>query len=292
MDKVWKDTSEESKKYREWFINIGMGANIRKQKGLPISLTKKVAHYFLQAPNNVTVSEAIRWGQVIAMGGEERVARGIMTTPLRGSFENDDFWTTVIRFFIDNPFLDAVNYGPIYDYLQEKKFGHRRPMWVENRLVEMGPEQPNLSMKGRDPLRLLEDVNEWHVGLNRTNFNVYGGDCCWKSCGIPGFERKERGTLYQITELLDSRDLRDEGNAMGHCVASYILSCKEGRSAVYSMVRVEKGELTREATIEVGVEGRKVLQARKRFNAVITEEDKRIIGQWAYRANLKMSEWI
>jgi len=116
MDDAWMPEHDgtETQNYREWFINIGAGENIRKQKGLPISMTKKMAHHFMRAPSHLTVNEAIRWGQILALGGDVRVARGVMGSPLGQSFANDDFWVTVIRFFIDHPFLDTNQYHPIY----------------------------------------------------------------------------------------------------------------------------------------------------------------------------------
>jgi hypothetical protein len=61
LDKVWteetplvsagrysfnKKADPKHKMYQEWYINIGNGENIRNQKGLPIPLTKEMAHNF------------------------------------------------------------------------------------------------------------------------------------------------------------------------------------------------------------------------------------------------------
>ena len=198
-----------------------------------------MAHNFLHAPSHLTINQALRWGQVTGLGGSENVARGILLTPLARSFNHEEFWVTVIMFFINNPFLDVVQYGPIYDYLNNKKFVSRGRRWIDNELVDLGPEQPNLSMKKRDPLALIEQVERWHRDLRETGWA--GGEFAWESCGIKGFELKEKDVHYQITELLSTQELKDEGADMHHCVASYATSCMERRSAIYSLTKTIGG---------------------------------------------------
>ena len=295
FDKPWKEMTEQSETYRQWFINLGMGENIRKQKGLPLELTKKMAHNFLKAPSHLSINEALRWGQVIGLGGDKKVAKGVLSTPLGRSFSNEDFWISVIRFFIDNPFLDPSQYGSIYDYLNMKRFVSMGRRWINNVLVDLGPEQPNLSMKRRDPLALLEQVERWHENLRRENW--WGStQWTWGSCGIDGFtlkgNDKKKQVSYQITELLSSQELREEGNAMHHCVASYASSCREGKKAIYSLVKTDGGGSIRELTIEVEVGTRCITQARKKHNELPTEEDLNVMDIWKNSVGLTSSRWL
>ncbi|MFK7904787.1 MAG: hypothetical protein AB8B69_06665 [Chitinophagales bacterium] len=62
MDKAFYTNNQ---KEIAWFIWIGSGYNIRNASGLPFPLTKKMAHHFLQAPNDSSITEAFRWGQVL-----------------------------------------------------------------------------------------------------------------------------------------------------------------------------------------------------------------------------------
>ena len=290
LDDAWLNESTENKVYREWFINLGMGENIRKQQGLPIPFTKKMAHNFSQAPGNLSVNGAIRWAQVISLGGDDRTVHGLLSTPLGRSFNHDDFWVSVIRLFIDNPFLDTNQYGPIYDYLHQKKFVSRGRRWVEGKLVDLGPEQPGLTMKGRNPEALLDQVQRWHQDLNRTPYGR--SDFNWPSCGINGFEHKEKDDLYSVVELLSSRDLRDEGNAMHHCVASYAESCNRGDRAIYSLTRTDKEETVREVTIEVDVRSKCIQQVRRKCNEHPTDNDLRILNLWSRAEGMSLSRWL
>ena len=68
MDKVWFEEHEE---YKNWYMALAQGTNIRKLN-IPIPYTKKMSHFFMQAPNNMSVKEALRWGQVIEEWEEVR----------------------------------------------------------------------------------------------------------------------------------------------------------------------------------------------------------------------------
>ena len=200
----------------------------------PIPLTKRMAHYFAQAPDDCTVDQALRWGQVLGLGGTPRLAQALATTRLGEHFEHDDFWITVIRFFIDNPMLDLVHVGPIIDYLHDQRFVEREEFVAPGVFERRPPAQPNLSMKGRNPKALLRQVERWHHQLGNEAFDPRAQ---WPSSqirGYDGIEGKEGSPSlrrWTIREILSSRALVAEGRAMHHCVASYARSCAEESSS-------------------------------------------------------------
>ena len=293
MDKVWYKIDSENELYQEWFINLGQGENIRKQRFLPIELTKKMGHHFLEAPNHFTVKEAIRWGQVKGVGGDHRTALGILSTPLSTDFSNNEFWTSVIRFFIDNPMMDTNQYGPICDYIRNQKFHDRGQIYVDNELVHLGPTQPNFSMHRRDPNVLLRQVEDWHRELREMpRFGTMREDCSWSSCGIPGFIHKGKEEINEIVEILSSRELYAEGEIMKHCVGSYVDSCKNNQIAIYSYRRIDVSGIHHEATLEVRISDRTISQARKKCNAPLTAQDWSKIREWINKVNLQISKWI
>ena len=106
---------------QEWFLHVGRGQNIRTAD-LPLPYTKRMAHHFMQAPADLTVEAALRWGQIHGLGGSERLARAVLGTRLGTSFGHDDFWITVLQFFIANPMLDLAHVGPIIDYIEQQRF--------------------------------------------------------------------------------------------------------------------------------------------------------------------------
>ncbi|MEM7393367.1 MAG: hypothetical protein AAF492_13570, partial [Verrucomicrobiota bacterium] len=120
MDSCWIPSNRHG--YHDWYIHVAQGGNIRTAPGLPLRLTKKMAHFFLKAPADFDIGEALRWGQVHALGGNELIARALRGTSLCTQFEHDEFWLSVIRFFIAHPMLDRHLYGPVIDYLRHQKF--------------------------------------------------------------------------------------------------------------------------------------------------------------------------
>ena len=51
----------------------------------------------MQAPADLTVEAALRWGQIHGLGGNERLARAVIVTRLGADYEHDDFWASVLR---------------------------------------------------------------------------------------------------------------------------------------------------------------------------------------------------
>ena len=100
MNQVWFTTA---KKRHRWFVFVGQGMNIRKVPGLPIEMTKKMAHHFMRAPDSYSINEALRWGQVMALGGDKRLVEALRETRLIRSFSNNDFWLGVLTVFYSAP---------------------------------------------------------------------------------------------------------------------------------------------------------------------------------------------
>ena len=294
LEKYWLEESwledpkvEVNRQYQEWYVNLGKGENLRTQKGLPITITKKIAHHIVKAPPTYSVNNAIRWGQIHNMGGNSTHVVTINNTPLGNDFSNDDFWLTVIKFFIDNPFLDTFQYRNVYDFINAQKF-------VNAIDRQAPPPQPNFSMKGREPNTLMLQVERWHQEMAARrpirNYDYIRKYEKWNSSGIKGLVYKKGSDTFYIVELLTSEELWEEGSAMHHCVGSYSSMCGSGEIAIFSLYveREEKDEIIKErmATIEVRINERKIIQARKSCNAALNSEDSSIISMWKGKARI------
>ncbi len=149
LTSVWfEGRSVEARRRQGWYLHVGSGRNIRKAD-LPLPYTKMMAHHFLQAPDHSTVEAALRWGQVRGLGGSKELARAIAATRLGRSFDSEDFWISVVHFFVNHPDLDLAQVGPVVDYLHHQRFLPQEVLMADGERVELGPPQPNLSMKGR-----------------------------------------------------------------------------------------------------------------------------------------------
>ena len=278
-----------------WYIHLGNGGNLRKAYHLPITLTTKMAHYVLKAPYDFTIEEALRYGQIVGMGGDMRLVRHILATQLGRGFEHEDFWETVIRFFVQNPMLDPAQIQPIVDFLQNIKYETRRVVRGRGQVEMLPPQQPDFSLKGRTVASVLRLVQEWHRELNRlpkVAFEEY-----WNGFTMPDFVYEAgnewTGKVYKIRQLFTAEELRKEGNAQSHCVASYNWSCAKGDSSIWSLTVEDSfsNNPKRLVTIELN-KSRFIVQIRGKYNRQPTDQELDIVERWALCHALRFSKYV
>ena len=291
MDSVWFNGDST---HQNWFKHIGTGQNIRTAQDIPIPLTKKMAHHFLKTPKHYTVEEAFRWGQVHALGGDRYLVDALRQTRLTRNFNNDAFWLNVIRFFIANPMLDVSHVNPIIDYIWHQRYENRR-VFVERGVArEIGPAQPNFSMRGRTPETLLHQVEEWHSELGRES---KGKELEWHRSQIgefhllEGSEQLHNMKFWSIRELLSSDELIDEGRVMKHCVQTYARSCYTGQASIWTMEIEDENGRRKILTIEVSPQ-KLIRQVRGKRNRLPTPKEKNLLGKWAAQEGLQLGEYI
>ena len=294
MDAAWFDaSSDKAGKHREWFIHLGQGKNIRTAD-LPISYTKRMAHHFMETPTDYSVEEALRWGQIHGLGGDPRVVDAIRATRLSREFKNDEFWTTVFRFFIKNAMLDTAHYGPIIDYLHNQRFVPQEVYVRPGTFVRHPPPQPNLSMKGRRPESLLLQVEKWHRRLAKEAKRGVR----WPQSGINGFELVEGSAdsgnqrSWRIRELLSSEELNTEGRKMHHCVGTYASSCASRQTSIWAMEIETATGVSKVITIEVRLRQKLICQARGKYNELPDAKARRILSRWATREGLTIASYV
>ncbi|MCH9766077.1 MAG: PcfJ domain-containing protein [Alphaproteobacteria bacterium] len=289
MESAWLRTDRASWRYRDWYVHLGRGYNLRTAK-TPVPLTKKMAHHFLQAPDSYTIEQAVRWGQLSALGCGKTTIDAVCATRLGRSFENEEFWFTVLRFVADNPMLDPRQIGPIVDYLQNQRFEPTDIEVAPGEWRQEPPPQPGLSMHGRTVDTLMRQVAAWHETLGRYKAMPSGQ---YDKADIDGvvLEKRSggRNVRWIIRQLLSSKALQAESEALRHCVASYHWSCARRDCTIWSLsMAVEGGEIERCQTIEVNKNG-VIVQCRGLANCDPTAEEWSIVNEWARHANLQIA---
>lgn len=290
MDSAWFRNDKGSYKLRDWFIHIGSGNNIRTAK-TPIPITKRMAHHFSDAPDDYTIENALRWGQVHSMGGDRRLTESLLGTRIGSSFENDNFWLTVVRFFISHPLLDRSHVGPVIDFLSYHKFEVQEVAVGPGVVEQHPPPNPNLTMRGRTPDSLLRQVSDWHTQLGRS---VPAERVYFKRSGLNGFELKtgkDKKQIWQIRELLSGKELVDEGKAMHHCVATYASSCASGHCSIWAMELETPRGLEKHQTVEVNRHG-VIVECRGKFNRLPTTREYEVLSKWAHEEGLTISRYV
>jgi len=290
MDQAWFRPDVYAERYCNWFVQLGAGKNIRTLD-TPIPLTKLMAHHFLQAPDDYSIEGAIRWGQVHALGGGTRLTGALMGTRIGYDFQENEFWTSVIRFLVANPLLDRQHVGPIVDYLCAQKFEMREVMVGPGRVEVHPPPQPGLTMRGRTPDTLLAQVERWHRELGRAS----GAERLYfRRSGVKELELKtgkDGANTWRIRELLSGAELIAEGRAMKHCVASYARSCAAGHCSIWAMELVSELGREKRQTVEV-TRQRVIVQCRGKQNRLPTPAEFDVIKEWARYAGLTLSPYV
>jgi hypothetical protein len=155
-----------------------------------------------------------------------------------------------------------------------------------------------LSMKGRTPASLWKLVTEWHRELGRSAF----AGTHWPRSGLREHAWTERVVFrkgdalhaedhaWSIHELSSTTALRDEGRAMRHCVLTCAQACIARRTSIWSMRVETPNQFVRVLTIEVDMGRRRIVQARRRFNALPSEAERVRLARWAERERLSTSE--
>lgn len=251
-------------------------AKLCKDGSFPIPLTKKQCHELLQSSADEGFVSAIRRVQIETHGGEPRLHSVWMNQLIgqRISAPQDEvFWDTVIAWFSKHPMLDPGQIKPLIDFINNRR-----------RVDE------NFSMKGRSPMAMIRAMEDWHGELHKekvfreSNYIPSGfkeGYWQYKVKSKAGHTHQE----WKLKEILTSKDLYAEGNALKHCVASYGSSVSNGAVSIWSLSLNGKKVIT----IEVRNVARMIVQARGRFNRVTTNEEFKIISLWAQENDLSVS---
>jgi len=261
------------------FVELGRGKSVNwlvAQRMLPVPLTRRMGHLWLQQKADLDWVQAIRSAQVQAFGGDRRLARAICSSFLGRDLldmtawpDEEAFWQRVVQWLAKQAMLDPEQVGPLCDYIQHE---HRNnPAW---------------SLSGRTVASLERGMFAWHGELARLQ------KLSEREFKPSGFEEgrfeiphKGRVELWTVQEVLTSQELGDEGRALRHCVYSYRRSVSKGRCSIWSM----KLHDTRKLTIEVHNAAARIVQARGSKNRVPTREEMGVMRLWAHHAMLDLA---
>lgn len=293
MNEVWlRKRSEHAAIVQQWYFKMANGHSIRKLNCLFV-MTRKMEHYFLKNPDHFKLEESMRYAQVLGLGGNKNLAKAIIATRLGKHFECEDFWRTVIQFFIKVKDLNADYVNPIVDFLYYVKIA-KREVYTENGYIVLDPAHPNFSMKGRTINSIMRLMEAWHLepAVVKSRLNYH-----WTKSKISGFQFLEETRdhlnphrIWSISELLSSFELEIEGRVMRHCVSTYASSCYYNKTTIWSMKKEFKNTIRRVLTIEIDPRSRTILQIRGKCNSKPNMQSYKIVLKWTKKEGLKFGK--
>lgn len=249
---------------------LARGNNFRKFPGLPFPITKRMAHWLVQAPINSTFASALLYAEVRAYGGSTRVFE-ILRDRYSYSREERPHWEAVIPFLVRNEaLLDPDNQDRILGYLD-----HLRQEGLAPNLCRI------------QFATLLRRVAAWYGELSVSrSLSVY--PAAWPAAHYRGYQAERESFSLHIVQITVAKALQDESSYMKHCVSSYLPRCAAGQCSIWSLRKVfADGNIIRLLTIELDKDGR-IVQVRGKYNATASAEEQAIIRQWADEAGLQV----
>ena len=287
----WYSTEDAtSDKKRGWFVAHARGASFRSLD-LPIVMTRKMEHIFLSSHDHLEIEHAIRRAELLALGAPPAFIQAVLSTRLATDLSNGIFWRTVWSFLIANASLvDPAEIGPMIDFIQAIRHD-RVTVETPYGLEELDPPQPAFSIKGRTVPSILRLMRDWHRSLGEG-----GAGRAWTPSPLqpmvleePSQDASDPPKRWQMMELTNSAQLRAEGAALHHCVASYSDRCCRGTSRIWSLRFWRGEEVHHVMTVEIDPKRRVVVQARARANRAASGKPLRLLQGWAARERLQLA---
>jgi hypothetical protein len=256
-----------------------------------IEMTRKMEHIFLTSCDHLTIEQAMRRAELLALGASDELVQSVLATGSATDLRNGAFWRTVWMFLVANESaIDLAQVGPMLDFVQAIRH-ERVAVETPDGIVLRDPPQPSFSMNGRTVQSMLRLMRDWHRSLGLAN-----GGLMWSPSPLqpmlieePSQDPSAAPIVWQLMELTNGAQLRTEGTALHHCVASYADRCWRGASRIWSL-RVRRGEKVRHVlTIEVDMKRRAVVQARGWGNRAPSGKLLRLLHDWTVRERVRLA---
>ncbi len=299
FDSAWYAKGDLKLLERDWYCRVACGEGLRNLPGMPPSITSRALHLAKQAPEHLTIRQALRWGQVKAMGGTDELLAEVLSHRMVVDLSNDSIWSRLLKKVIAAGNFRAADFSIIADALvmllsQDK--------WMRATAL-VGLPLPELLNHGinfwntilKFTCENLEDIRRSDVRCPKLRSQLHQAYAAfWPAMLGSDFDygrHRQDGTRnWRVEELTHPHQLIAEGKAMRHCVATYGSRCRKGESAIFSLrshrVESEQHLMERHLTIEVNPRSRRVVQVRGRRDKRVHPGEFEAFRQWLKKFQL------
>jgi len=291
LSAVWYATDQAfGDRKREWFVAHGRGASFRSLN-LPIRMTRRMEHVFLSSCDHFSIEFAMRRAELIGLGVDLQLVNAVLAARPAVDLHHGDFWRTAWHFLVAHMReIDGDQVAPLIDFLHTVRH-ETIAIDTADGVAMRPPPLPHFSLKGRTVQSLMRLMEDWHRDLGQGE-----GGLSWGPSSIrpliqesPNDDPAMPPTIWEITELTSSGQLRTEGTALRHCVASYSYSCWKGRSRIWSLRRRKGLSYRSVVTVEVNPASRTIVQARGFRNRRASGRPLSIVQTWAAKEGLRLA---
>lgn len=299
FDNAWLVKGDLSYLERDWYCHFARGGSLRKIQGMPPSITSRALHLAMQAPQELTVRQALRWGQVKSLGGGSEMLSEVLSSRMVKDLSNDAIWSRLLEKLIGSKNFNPKHFGLIADTLIEvmaREDGSRAVSLVTLPLDELVRYSRRYWRTLLKVIRIelpegSNDINCPHLRRELHHMNANQWARLPRSRTFESvYEEGGESFRYRIVELTNQWQLVAESRSMKHCIDTYGRSCKVGRCSIFSlrMDEVADGKTVTNChlTIEVDRRSRRILEVRSRRNRYVIARHVPLLRKWANEMEL------
>jgi PcfJ-like protein len=295
LHQVWSGGMDAAAhRARRWFLAHAAGRALRSLD-LPLPLTRRMEHHFLGSPPHLSIPQALRRAELLALGAGPELVQAVIATRMGSDLTNPAVWRQVGQFLVRvQHAIDPLDVGVVVDFVHGVKLQFTEAEGPEGPVV-LGPPCPDFELAARSLASVLRLARRWHATLALGSATTAPWSASrqapmvlLRQAGRPATASEPAidPLLWELIELRSPHELQQEGRAMQHCVGSYAIACRAGSARIWSL-RSRRGHVVRPlATIEVRPADGAIVQVRGPNNTAPTRSCAAVIEQWARREGL------
>lgn len=275
---------------RDFHIHIGLGRSPRNFEVPHIGrLPKSIVSHFMAAPRDAGVVGAIRWAQVMAAGGDRKLARLIMhRIPLSEDEGWEECWRSVIRFLVRHQPVSKEETVAIIEFVRSQRFQPARQtvgIWMS-----AVPVDKSLNLDGWTLRRLRRHMVNWRDAFPIPSDLKMKG---WYPSRYRPFEKRIDGLTWRIVELCSNYALRREGERMQHCVGQYARYCRKGECSIWSIrCSPVENRIRSILTVDVDPKANRIVEAKGKANGPPSRFATGLLREWAKQEGIDGGGYI
>jgi hypothetical protein len=268
--------SVEALRWMAWLIVLGQGGSLSRMSELTHArdaeqwacVPSKLAAALARVPDSLPPRHGVMLAEILRLGGSEREFELLRRDPsyvhdFSGPLETDElaFWRGTVAWLIRCR----------SEVERERDATVAVLAWARHEQTERARRGQTFEWRGRtwasacrDALAYQQSVR--HPWLRHLQWRRRGWD----------WQVEHEGAAWTIRELCSSAALREESQAMAHCVHGYDLACSRGGSAIFGLCR----DGLRCVTIELRPSDRCVVQVKRARNQAPSPLELDIIARW------------
>jgi hypothetical protein len=258
-----------------YLVVLGQGGSLRRLTELAsrrwprewAAIPQKLVGCLWRVDERLSPRDGLMAAEVLRLGGSEveyRRLAGVAAFMMDPSSSDDEpgwleFWRATVGWLVRH--RDALDDESATAIL----------IWARHMQIEFRRAGLSFSWRGRAVASALREATayrqSWYQPRSRS--------LSWRHHGLDWAGRVDDDE-WSICELTTSAALLEESRAMSHCVRGYDHACFQGRTAIFSLRQAG----CRRVTIEMHLRSKRVVQAKRAFNAEPSAVELSVIERW------------